>query len=312
MVRMKLKLIEQCQEPLSLVDTVTSTPEDAVHSQDYTKTSVVIVGAGIGGMCNAIDKIRQNKCRDFVILERSTGVGGTWHDKTYPGCAVDLQAIVYSYSFAPNGHWSRDFPGQKEILAYLTKVAQDYGLYDHIRFASTVEAASWDNSTEEWKTKIRLAPGAGAVSEYTLSSAFFVSAAGQLSQPLYPNISGADKYQGKTMHSARWDWTYDLKDKRIAVIGSGEFGKAYDMRGYANDITGCSAVQIIPEVAEVARQVTVFQRSPHWICPRGDRQKVYIDSHYLDNIDNNAVIINVHLCSHSEQSLRLRVGTSMA
>lgn len=245
-------------------------PEDSVFSQDYTQTSVVIVGAGIGGVCIAIDLIRQNKCRDFVILEKSAGVGGTWHDNTYPGCAVDLQAIVYSYSFAPNSHWSRDFPGQKEILAYLTKVAQEYKLYDHIRFASTVEAASWDDSTKQWKTQVRSAPGLGAVSEYTLSSVFFVSAVGQLSQPLYPNISGADTYKGKTMHSARWDWTYDLKDKRIAVIGSGEFGRAYGTRDYADGLIGCSAVQIIPEVAKVAQQVTVFQRSPHWICPRGD------------------------------------------
>ena len=228
-------------------------PEDAVFSQDYTKTSVVIVGAGIGGMCIAIDMIRQNKCQDFVILEKSGGVGGTWHDNTYPGCAVDLQSIVYSYSFAPNSHWSRDFPGQKEILAYLTKVAQEYKLYDHIRFASTVEETRWDDKSQQWKTKVKVAPGTEAISEYTLSSAFFVSAVGQLSQPLYPNISGADKFQGKSMHSARWDWTYDLKDKKIAVIGS-----------------GCSAVQIIPEVAKVAKQVTVFQRSPHWICPRGD------------------------------------------
>ncbi|KAI1463054.1 monooxygenase [Daldinia caldariorum] len=224
--------------------------------QQLTNTSVVIVGAGIGGMCVAIDLIKRNNCRDFVILEQSSGVGGTWHANTYPGCAVDLQAIVYSYSFAPNSHWTRDFPGQREILSYLTRVAQEYGLYGHIRFCSTAESATWDDELKKWNTHVRVAKGskdAEAISEYTISSDFFVSAVGQLSQPKWPKIKGLNTFTGKTMHSATWDWTYDLKDKRIAVVGS-----------------GCSAVQIVPELAKVASKVTVFQRTPHWILPRGD------------------------------------------
>jgi cation diffusion facilitator CzcD-associated flavoprotein CzcO len=135
-----------------------------------------------------------------------------------------LQSIVYSYSFAPNSHWSRDFPGQKEILSYLTRVAQEYGLYEHIRFCSTVESATWDDKLKKWNTNVRVANGskdAEATSNYTISSDFFVSAVGQLSQPKWPTIDGLDSFNGKTMHSAQWDWTYDLKDKRIAVVGSG-------------------------------------------------------------------------------------------
>ncbi|PQE04429.1 flavin-binding monooxygenase protein [Rutstroemia sp. NJR-2017a BVV2] len=234
-----------------------SWPELSMSSeQPFTNTSVVIVGAGIGGMCAAIDMIKRNNSRDFVILEQSSGVGGTWHANTYPGCAVDLQSIVYSYSFAPNSNWSRDFPGQKEILSYLTRVAQEYGLYEHIRFCSTVESATWDDKLKKWNTNVRVANGskdAEATSNYTISSDFFVSAVGQLSQPKWPKIDGLDSFKGKTMHSAQWDWTYDLKDKRIAVVGS-----------------GCSAVQIVPELAKVAKKVTVFQRTPHWILPRGD------------------------------------------
>lgn len=146
------------------------------------------------------------------------------HDNTYPGCAVDLQAVVYSYSFAPNSHWTRDFPGQKEILSYLTRVAQEYKLYEHIRFCSTAEESTWDDELKKWKTTVKVAKGskeAESSSSYTLSSDFFVSAVGQLSQPSYPEIQGRDGFLGKTMHSARWDWTYDLMDKNIAVIGSG-------------------------------------------------------------------------------------------
>ncbi len=146
------------------------------------------------------------------------------HANTYPGCAVDLQSIVYSYSFAPNSNWSRDFPGQKEILSYLTRVAQEYRLYEHIRFCSTAESATWDDELKKWNTSVTVAKGskdAEATSNYTISSDFFVSALGQLSQPKWPEIEGLDSFTGKTMHSAAWDWTYDLKDRRIAVVGSG-------------------------------------------------------------------------------------------
>ncbi|KAG9529441.1 FAD/NAD(P)-binding domain-containing protein, partial [Aureobasidium melanogenum] len=234
-----------------------SWPEHSLsNGQQFMNASVVIIGAGIGGMCVAIDLIKRNNCRDFVILERSAGVGGTWHDNTYPGCAVDLQSIVYSYSFAPNSHWTRDFPGQQEILLYLTRVAEHYGLYEHIRFCSTAESATWDDSLKKWRTRVTVARGskdAESIPDYTISSDFLVSAVGQLSQPKWPQIDGLESFTGKTMHSATWDWTYDLQDKRIAVIGS-----------------GCSAVQIVPEVAKVAKKVTVFQRTPHWILPRGD------------------------------------------
>ena len=147
------------------------------------------------------------------------------HSNTYPGCAVDLQSIVYSYSFAPNSQWSRDFPGQREILAYVTRVAQEYGLYEHIRFCSTAESAVWDDARQKWTTHVRVAPGskdAESTAHYTLTSDFLVSAVGQLSQPSWPDVEGFDRFQGKVMHSAAWDWTYDLNNKRIAVVGSGK------------------------------------------------------------------------------------------
>lgn len=103
-------------------------------------------------------------------------------------------------------------------------MAQEYKLYEHIRFSSTAEAATWDDELKKWRTSVTVAKGnkeAEASSNYTISSDFFVSAVGQLSQPKWPEIDGMDSFKGKTMHSARWDWTYDLKDKRIAVIGSG-------------------------------------------------------------------------------------------
>ena len=148
----------------------------------------------------------------------------TRYDNTYPGCAVDLQSIVYSYSFAPNSDWTRDFPGQREILSYLTRVAQEHKLYEHVRFCSTAEEASWDDKLKKWTTSVTVAQGsknAESSSSYKLTSDFLVSAVGQLSQPKMPQIRGMDSFSGKVMHSARWDWTYDYRDKNIAVIGSG-------------------------------------------------------------------------------------------
>jgi cation diffusion facilitator CzcD-associated flavoprotein CzcO len=137
-----------------------------------------------------------------------------------------VQSIVYSYSFAQNTDWTREMPLQKEVLAYLTRVAQEYRLYEHVRFASTVESAKWDDDLKKWCTSVKVAAGskeAEASSEYTIHSDFFVSAVGQLSQPKYPDITGLESFPGKTMHSSRWDWSYDMTNKKVALIGTGTF-----------------------------------------------------------------------------------------
>jgi cation diffusion facilitator CzcD-associated flavoprotein CzcO len=126
----------------------------------------------------------------------------------------------------------------------------------HIRFNTAVEEARWDDETNTWKTKIvRLdAKDSEFGKEYTITSDFLVSAVGQLNVPKYPDIQGLDSFKGKSMHSARWDWDYDVRDKNIGIIGN-----------------GASAAQIIPEVAKVCKSLTVFQRTPSWVIPRDDR-----------------------------------------
>lgn len=194
-------------------------------------------------------------------------------------------------------------------------MAQEYGLYEHIRFCSTVESSSWDDETKQWKTNVTVARGskdAEATSSYTISSSYFVSAVGQLSQPSWPKIDGLAGFQGKTMHSAAWDWTYDLKGKKIAVVGSGISLNTPRSLPFPNAdylSTGCSAVQIVPELAKVASNVTVFQRTPHWILPRGDYEisplrktlyrwfpawqrhwrRVYVDANETEFVSNNFV-----------------------
>ena len=71
-------------------------------------------------MCMAIDLIKRNQCHNFIIVEKSSSVGGTWHDNKYPGCCCDVWSMLYSYSFEQNPDWTREYPGQEEILVRLS------------------------------------------------------------------------------------------------------------------------------------------------------------------------------------------------
>jgi cation diffusion facilitator CzcD-associated flavoprotein CzcO len=177
-----------------------------------------------------------------------------------------VPSILYSYSFALNPDWSRHFCGQEEIHAYLLSIAQEWGLFKHIRFSTAVEEARWNAQDQKWEVDVRVtgAKDAEFTHRYTISTDFLVSAVGQLNVPSYPDIPGLDTFRGKTMHSARWDWNYPIEGKRVAIIGN-----------------GATAIQIIPEAAKWCSSVTVFQRSPNWILPRLDaeipvwRRKLY-------------------------------------
>ncbi|KAG5764655.1 hypothetical protein H9Q72_007260 [Fusarium xylarioides] len=221
-----------------------------------TRSNVVIIGAGFSGICMAI-KLLEAGIRDIVIVEKSAGFGGTWKDNIYPGCCCDILSHLYSYSFAQNPHWSRAYPEQKEILSYIQDVAQKYGLYKFVRFSSEVTAAEWNSESHEWNVGINVLAGKEAefCARYTIKTNFLIAGVGQLNEPFWPKINDQESFQGKIMHSARWDWGYDFIGKRIGIIGN-----------------GATAVQIAPEVAKVASHLTIFQRSPNWLMPRFDAE----------------------------------------
>ncbi len=207
--------------------------------------AAVIVGAGFSGLCAGI-QLRKAGIEDFVILEKADGVGGTWRDNTYPGAACDIPSHLYSYSFEPNPSWSRAYGGQPEILAYLQHCATSYGLMPHIKFHARVTRAEYDEASATWTV-------------ITDDDRVYVARAlvlgnGALHLPQIPDLAGLASFQGKAFHSARWDHTYDLAGKRVAVIG-----------------TGASAIQFVPEIARVVKQLDVFQRTPPWIMPKSDR-----------------------------------------
>src|SRR5690349_5026481 len=208
---------------------------------------IVIVGTGFGGIGMGI-ALKQAGYDDFIILDKEDDLGGTWRDNQYPGCACDVPSPLYSYSFELNPDWSRLFAPQREIWAYLRGCARKYGLEAHIRYGSVVEQMQWDEDERRWDVQ--------TVEHGELGSwrpRAVVSAAGALHLPDYPDIPGAERFAGASFHSARWDQSCDLADKRVAVIG-----------------TGASAIQFVPEIAKQAAQLTVFQRTPPWIHPRPD------------------------------------------
>lgn len=209
-----------------------------------TGFEVVIVGAGISGLALAIQLKAQGV--PYRILEKNADVGGTWLENVYPGCGVDTPSHLYSFSFAPNTAWSRYFAKRPEVHAYLARLVDEYDLREDIRFGEEVTSAAYDSSTASWTVQVKSSDGA----ESTLRAAVLVSAVGMVNRPSYPDIPGANAFDGPVMHTAAWDSSVDYAGKRVAVIG-----------------TGASAMQLVPSIAGVASDVIVFQRSKQWALP---------------------------------------------
>ena len=208
------------------------------------ETDVAIVGSGFSGLAMAL-RLQQEGSEDFVVLERDREVGGVWRANTYPGCGCDVPSNLYSLSDRPNPSWSHTYSKQPEIAAYLRRCAGDSGLREKIAFGCDVLDASWDDDAARWE--IETARG-------TVSARVLISAAGALYEPRTPDIPGLDAFEGETFHSARWNHDYDLRGKRVAVIG-----------------TGASAIQFVPQIAPLVEQLHVVQRTAPWIMPHPGR-----------------------------------------
>lgn len=210
--------------------------------QSGSKMRGLIVGAGMSGLLMAI-KLKQAGV-EFQVIEKNAGVGGTWFLNDYPGCRVDTPNHLYSFSFEPSHGWPSYFSDQKVLRRYFQDIVQKWSLESRIRLNTELVRADFSVDKAQWLARVR-GPGG---SEEVIEADFLVSAVGQLNEPLYPDIASREKFLGPTFHSARWRHDVDLADKRVAVIG-----------------TGASALQLVPEVAKRARQLTVFQRSPPWL-----------------------------------------------
>ncbi len=216
---------------------------------EIRRPRVAIIGFGFSGLCLALQLKRSGR-DDFVVLEKSDRLGGTWRDNTYPGAACDVRSFQYCFSFEQKTDWSRMWSGQEEILEYMDDCAKRGGVLPHVRFETEVTSARYDDRDRVWRIETRVGDREGEPLEVDV----LVSGVGQLHKPVFPDIPGRERFAGPSFHSARWDHGVELGGKRIGVIGN-----------------GASAIQFVPEIAELAARLVVFQRTPNWIIPRGDR-----------------------------------------
>jgi cation diffusion facilitator CzcD-associated flavoprotein CzcO len=209
----------------------------------------IVIGAGISGMYQLI-RLRELGL-SARVFEAGEGVGGTWYWNRYPGARFDSESYSYGYSFSKElleeWSWSEHFAAQPETLRYLEHVADKFDLRRDIRFSSRVRRATWDEAGNAWEVEID--------DGHRARARLLITAVGPISAPTMPNIEGVASYRGESYHTGLWPHTpVDFRGKRVAVIG-----------------TGATGVQVIQEVAKTAGHLTVFQRTPNWCAPLGNR-----------------------------------------
>lgn len=204
---------------------------------------VLVIGAGFSGLGAAI-RLLDLGITNFLVLEKTAAPGGTWRDNTYPGCACDVPSALYSYSFAQKPDWSRVFAAQPEILDYINDTVARYALHDFVRYREPAEQSHWDETLRRWV--VRTPQG-------IYHARFLISCTGYLHEPQLPDLPGLKEFPGKIFHSSRWAHDHNLRDERVAVIG-----------------TGASAIQFVPEIQPLVKSLHLFQRTPQWILPKPD------------------------------------------
>jgi cation diffusion facilitator CzcD-associated flavoprotein CzcO len=224
-----------------------SRPEGTVS--DDGNLDAIIVGAGFAGLYQ-LYRLRELGFR-CLVLETGDDVGGTWYWNRYPGARCDINSLAYSYSFSPeleqDWEWTEKYPTQPEVLRYLGHVADRFGLRPDISFGTTVSAASYNDVSGRWRVSTD--------SGQELTAQFLIMATGCLSAAKLPEVGGLERYQGRTHHTGRWGTAEVRFDGlRVGVIG-----------------TGSSGIQSIPIIADQAADLTVFQRTPNFSMPAGNR-----------------------------------------
>jgi cation diffusion facilitator CzcD-associated flavoprotein CzcO len=210
-----------------------------------TQTGIAIIGSGFSGICMGI-QLKKAGITDFVIFERAADIGGTWRDNTYPGVACDVSSHMYSFSFEPNPNWSRMFSPQAEILQYLKDCVKKYELTPFIKYNTNISGAEFDEKNSQWNIHTQ--------SGETIIAKTFVNGMGPLNRAVVPHLKGIETFTGKAFHSSEWDHSFDLTNKRVAVIG-----------------TGASAIQIVPNIVKKVKALYLFQRTAPWVLPKPDR-----------------------------------------
>lgn len=204
---------------------------------------VLIVGAGVSGI--ALGARLGRLGIPYSIVERNREIGGTWFENQYPGCGVDTPNHAYSFSMGARYRWDRYFSGQNQLLDYMQRSADEFGVRPHVRLETQLTSATWDDARAHWRATLSTPSG-----EETVSADFLVSAIGQFGEPAVPDIQGAETFKGAMFHSTGWPKDLELDGRRVALIG-----------------TGASSMQIAPTIVDRVAALDIYQRSPQWARP---------------------------------------------
>lgn len=219
-----------------------------MSASDVSFYKVVIIGSGFGGQCASL-RLREKGINDFVLLERREFMGGTWCQNSYPGAAVDVQSPLYSIESEPYD-WSQMFAEQNELQQYTNYVIDKHKLRERTHTSSNVEKIQWLEDESCWQIDVK---NIKTDESSVYKAQFVINASGPLSTPVIPDFKGRETYQGESFHTNDWNHDFDLKGKKVAIIGS-----------------GASAAQVIPAIAPEVGRLHIFQRTPHWVVPRHD------------------------------------------
>ncbi|HEY5646440.1 MAG TPA: NAD(P)/FAD-dependent oxidoreductase [Pseudomonadales bacterium] len=207
---------------------------------------ILVVGAGFAGLLLWY-KLSQAGFTDVRFCEKGGDVGGTWYWNRYPGIACDVESYSYLPLLEEMGYYpTMKFASGFEIMEYCQRMAEKFGFYDHCLFHTTVERTDWDEATGRWTVSTDRGDA--------MRARFVILANGILTTPKLARIQGMEKFQGESFHTSRWNYHVDLEGKTVGIIG-----------------TGATAVQVIPEIAKVVRELYVFQRTPSSIDVRDQR-----------------------------------------
>ncbi|MFJ2193952.1 flavin-containing monooxygenase [Kitasatospora sp. NPDC087861] len=230
--------------PAAADDTATTPHPTTPNPLRVRHLKAAIIGAGISGLGTAI-RLLQTGTDDFLVFERAHDLGGTWRDNTYPGCACDVQAHLYSFSFARNPAWKSTFATQAEVHTYLKDTARRFGIEPHLRYGHELLDATWDQDHRHWR--IHTTHG-----HYTAQ--VLITGTGYLSEPAIPDLPGLDTFTGTVFHSSQWRHDHDLTGRNVAVIG-----------------TGASAIQFVPAIQPQVARLHLHQRTPPWVAAKPDK-----------------------------------------
>ncbi|PFH50241.1 hypothetical protein AMATHDRAFT_61440 [Amanita thiersii Skay4041] len=254
-------------------------PEDPVGSNKWRLNSpihqerpikIICIGYGASGLLFAYKLQRSFQNFQLTVYEKNADISGTWYENKYPGCACDIPAHTYTWSFEPNPNWSSTYAGSDEIYEYFTRFSNKYDLMKYCKLKHQVVGARWNDQAGKWNVEVLDHDTGKTFSE---SCDFLINGTGVLNNWRWPAIPGLEDFKGDLLHTARWNGNVNLKDKHVGIIGNGS-----------------SAIQVLPAVHPIVREITTFIRGATWVSPvRGLEGRVYTEEEKKTFSENHEV-----------------------